>query len=94
MCVLDDNYDERFGEPGQVLDDLQDSEEGDVDRRNVPEHSPSNPILSTCGGTTHLSPQKKQVYATRSGEPIESHAPMNSIICGTTVCSRICGWEL
>ena len=36
VCVLDDIYDEWLDKLGQMLEDQEDSEEGDVDRRIVP----------------------------------------------------------
>ena len=38
VCVLDDNCEAWLDAPGQVLEDQEDSEECQVDRRNVPEH--------------------------------------------------------
>ena len=37
-CVLDDRCEEWLDEPGQMLEDQEGSEQGDVDRRSVPEH--------------------------------------------------------
>ena len=55
VCVLDDNYDERHDEPGQKLEYQEDSEEGDVDCRGVPQHIHRMLFfLSTSGGRTHL----------------------------------------
>ena len=47
VCVLDDNCDEWIDEPGLTLEDQEDSEESDVDRRNLL-------VLSARGEKTRL----------------------------------------
>ena len=42
--MLDDNCDEWLVEPGQMLEDQEGSEEGDVDRRNVPQRTQRMPF--------------------------------------------------
>ena len=67
VCVLDDNCDEWLVEPGQMLEDQEGSEEGDVDRRNVPQRTQPMPF---CPLAEEGIISGKQVYATRSGEPM------------------------
>ena len=67
MCVLDDNDDEWPDELGQMLEDQEDSEEDDVDCRNMPEHINRMPF---CPPAEEGLISEKQVYATRFGEPM------------------------
>ena len=64
VCVLDDNYDERLAELARRSED---SEEGDVDRRHVPEHI--HRMLCRSPAEEGLI-SEEQVHATRSGEPM------------------------
>ena len=67
VCVLDDKGDEWLDQPRHMLEDQENSEEGHVDRRNVPEHI--HRMLFCPPAEEGLIPEK-QVYATRSGEPM------------------------
>ena len=67
VCALDDNHDEWLDEPGQMLEDQEDSEEGDVDRRDVPGHIRRMPF---CPPAEEGLMSGKQVCATRSAEPM------------------------
>ena len=67
VCVLDDGYDEWHDERGLLLEDQEGTEEGDADRRNVPEHIHRMPFCPPAGEGLI---SEKQVYATRAGEPL------------------------
>ena len=67
VCVLDEKCEEWFDEPVQMLEDQEGSEEGDVDCRSVPEHIQRMPF---CPLVEEGLISEKQVYATRSGEPM------------------------
>ena len=65
--VLDDTSDEWLDKPGKMLEDQDGCEEGDVDRRNMPEHIQRMPF---CPLVEEGLISEKQVYATRSGGPM------------------------